>query len=198
MCEPITIALIAGTAATAGLQAAGQIQAGRAAGAQADFRAEVARTNAMVAGVRAEDALDRGGIEETRFRRQVDNLKGRQRAAFASNGILLGEGSALTVLEDTAMLGELDALTIRSNAEREATGFLTRRNQFLAQSALFNATADESRRAGRIGALTSIAGGILQAGSIGAGSLRAKGPKVPIMGEKFGSNFRDPFSAAFV
>lgn len=179
MCEPLTLALIGAQVAGAGLQAAGQIQAGRAGAAQARFQAGIAQNNAIVAGVRAEDALERGGIEEAEIRRRVENLKGHQRAAFASNGILVGEGSALTVLEDTAQLGELDALTRRSNAEREAAGFLTRRNQFVSQAALFESSASESLRAGRIGALTTIAGGALNAGLSARGSFGRRGPRVP-------------------
>ncbi len=48
---------------------------------------------------------------------------GSQRAAFAAQGVEVNDGSALEVQADTAMLGELDALMIQSNAAREALGY---------------------------------------------------------------------------
>ena len=55
---------------------------------------------------------------------------------MAANGVDLSSGSPLDILGDTAMYGELDALTIRSNAEREAYGYRvqSRRRRHLVQS----------------------------------------------------------------
>jgi len=46
------------------------------------------------------------------------------------------EGTAQEVTEDTAAFGELDALTIRNNAEREALGFRTQGMNFQASGEL--------------------------------------------------------------
>jgi hypothetical protein len=154
------------TAAGGALQAYGQVQAGKAASYESNYQAQIAANNAVVAGAHARDARARGAEEESRYALDVADLKGQQRAAMAANGVLLGTGSAVRVLEDTAMLGSLDAATIRSNTERESLGFLNERNQFLNQAALYRVQGAAARRAGTLGA---IATGIGTVGQIGMG-----------------------------
>lgn len=197
MCEPITIAL--GVAAVVGgvMSATAQMQAGKAAAAQARFQGQVADANAFTAGVNAEDALDRGEIAEQALRDRVEAVKGHQRAHFAGRGIVVGEGSALTVLEDTAMLGELDARTIRSNAEREAAGWMTRSNNYLSQAQMFRVKASESIRAGRMGALGTL---VSTAASVGGSFIGAGGNKggQTVMGSQFRTPYRNPATATFL
>jgi hypothetical protein len=50
-------------------------------------------------------------------------MVGTQRAGFAAGNIDVGSGSAVDVQADTAFMGELDALQIRTNAAREAWGY---------------------------------------------------------------------------
>jgi len=123
----IALALSAAGAAT---QAVGTIKAGnaakRAGEAQqraSDSQAELAEFNAEVAALQAEDALKRGTEEEQRFRSTIRGTIGAQRAGFAAGNIDVGYGSAVDVQADAATLGELDALTIRTNAAREAWGY---------------------------------------------------------------------------
>ncbi|HEY9146833.1 MAG TPA: hypothetical protein VIN36_09130 [Thiobacillus sp.] len=78
--------------------------------------------NATVNEQQAQDALARGDEAVSEHQRKVDQLKGRQRAVMAANGLDLGEGSALNILTDTDLLGAYDAQVIRKNAEREAWG----------------------------------------------------------------------------
>ena len=87
------------------------------------FRGKVAARNADMDRQSAQDALERGRIEEQQqYRRNAQRL-GAQRAAMAANGIEVGFGSAADVQEDTALIGWQDARTIRENANREAHGF---------------------------------------------------------------------------
>lgn len=88
-----------------------------------EYQAEVARNNATVNEWKAQDAITRGQTDEANRRMQTAQLKGRQRAAMAARGVDLGEGSALNILTDTDYMGEIDALTIRDNANREAWAF---------------------------------------------------------------------------
>lgn len=90
--------------------------AAKSAAAQHEF-------NARVADLQAEDALLRGAEQEQQFRTQVRQLIGRQRAGYAAQGVDVGVGSPVDVAGDTAYLGELDALTARNNAMREAWGY---------------------------------------------------------------------------
>lgn len=84
-----------------------------------------ARENQRLANIQADDALNRGSIEEQLSRRNFRALMGRQRNEIGARNVEL-RGSALRLLEDTAQIGEEDAVTIRNNAAREAWGY---RNQ---------------------------------------------------------------------
>lgn len=92
----------------------GQMNASRAEAAASTYQANQSR-------IMAEDALKRGAAEEQAQRRKTAALEGRQRAVLAASNVDLTSGSPLAVLTDTAMLGELDAQTIKNNAEREAS-----------------------------------------------------------------------------
>lgn len=109
MCDPVT--LISAGAAVFGAYT--QVQAGKAAEKQGEYNAAIAENKAV-------DAKNRGRVEENRQRRITAAQIGRQRTQFAANGVALDSGSANDILADTAEIGELDALTIRGNAEREA------------------------------------------------------------------------------
>lgn len=113
-----------------GISAYGQWKAGKAekkAGeaqqTAAESQADLTDYNAAVAELQATDAVERGAIEANRFRQRTRVLIGEQRAGFAAGNIDVGYGSAVDVQADAALLGELDALTIRTNAGREAWGY---------------------------------------------------------------------------
>lgn len=116
MCDLITALTIGSTL----MGAAGQIQQGQAANASAKYNAQVSEMNATLSERRAKDAIERGAVEEQRKRSEVARIKGQQQAAMAANGVDLTFGSPLDTIVDTAVLGELDALTIRTNTHREA------------------------------------------------------------------------------
>lgn len=123
----LAIALLAAGTAT---KAAGQIKAGNAAkdaGLKqqdaANDEAALSDFNAHIADLQAKDAIARGQEDENRFRTGVRGMIGAQRAGFAAGNIDVGFGSAVDVQADAAYRGELDALTIRTNAAREAWGY---------------------------------------------------------------------------
>jgi len=123
------------TLAGGGLQAYGQYQSGRANERLMDY-------NARLAEQQAEDALARGREAERRMRTDVRRTIGSQRARLAASGVdISAEGSAVDLFADTARLGELDALTIRNNAAREAWGYRT-------QAVDYRARGDLARREG--------------------------------------------------
>lgn len=95
----------------------------------AEYQAAVTQNNAIaqdnnakLALRQAEDALRRGQDEELALRQRVAQTRGTQTAALAARGIDVSSGSALGLISDTEYLGEIDALTIRDNAAREAWG----------------------------------------------------------------------------
>jgi len=136
--------LVVGT----GIKIYSAYKAGKAAKAQgaaerdaANSEADLADYNAAVSTLQAEDALARGADEESRFRSGIRGLIGSQRAGFAAGNIDVASGSALDVQADTATLGELDAVQIRTNAAREAWGFKV-------QATDLNKRADIARKSG--------------------------------------------------
>ncbi len=118
MCDITTAALVLSAAGT-GTQVYGQYQSGR-------YQSDVMRNNAIIQRRMADDAQRRGENEENRHRMKVAQLKSRQRAQMAAKGLDISQGTPSLILEDTAEMGELDALTIRNNAEREVYGLKTR------------------------------------------------------------------------
>jgi len=168
VCEPTTLAAVSigATVLSTGMSVYGQMQQGQAAKSQANYQRQVAENNAILANRAATDATERGNIAERNQRLKTEALRGRQRAVMAGNGVVVDAGSALDITSDTAAFGELDALTIRSNATREAAGFR-------AQSANFTSEADLASRSGanaQRSMYTGIGGSVLS----GAGSVASK------------------------
>lgn len=88
-----------------------------------ESQAKIQDFNAHIADLQADDAIDRGAEAESAYRTQIKQTIGQQRTAFAASNIDVSFGSAVDVQADAAYLGELDALTIRTNAAREAWGY---------------------------------------------------------------------------
>jgi hypothetical protein len=157
MCDMISMA-IAGVASTA-LSAYGQIQAGQQAQAAADYNAAVARNNQIIADRQAEDAVKRGQVAEEEQRRRTRAIAGTQRAALAASGVQLDQGSPADILADTAQFGELDALTIRNNAEREAYGYRVQGMNFGAEAGLQQGRASSAMTGAYLGAGSTLLSG---------------------------------------
>lgn len=151
MCELATIATV-GAALISGV---GTIAQGQAASAQASYQAQVARNNSIIAERNAQDAERRGVIAEDAQRRRAAQIMGAQRAGLAGQGSVLDDGSPLDIQMDTAGLGELDALTVRSNYQREA--YASR-----VQGMNYDAAANlADSRTGTLGSWLSAGGSIL-------------------------------------
>lgn len=141
-------------------------QAGVHQQAAANSEADLQDYNAKVADLQARDAVVRGSEEESRLRTQTRGIVGTQRAGFAASNIDVGFGSAVDVQADASYLGELDALTVRNNAAREAWGFqqsaedLRRRATIARKEGVY--LADAGRQAattGNIAAAGTLIGG---------------------------------------
>lgn len=138
MCSPTLAISAVTTIGGAIMQMRGQQQQAQAQRASADYNAAVQRNNAVLANQQAQDAVERGRVDESRHRRQVQQLKGRQTAALAASGVDVNSGSALDTLGDTAVMGEIDALQIRDNASREAWRYRVEANSANNQAGLFD------------------------------------------------------------
>lgn len=94
--------------------------------AQGKAAQQSANTQAAWQDIQAQDALMRGAQEEGQQKTRTRQMIAAQRAAQGAQGLDPNEGSALLLQEDTAGMGALDALTIRTNAQREAMGLTSR------------------------------------------------------------------------
>lgn len=119
----LTAALIGLTAASTASSFVGQRKAAKGARAQGNYEGAILDQNAGVADQQAADAIARGAETEARSRAATRSLTGSQRASIAAQGIDASSGSAADVIVNDQTLGELDAMTIRHNAQREAWGF---------------------------------------------------------------------------
>jgi hypothetical protein len=119
MADPVTIMLVASSA----MQAVGAVQQGKMAAAQGKAQMEAANYNARMKEIEAGITREQSNAREEQQRRQARQLLGRQRAAVAQAGIGWG-GSALDIMEESATLAELDALTIRYEGDLKARGLL--------------------------------------------------------------------------
>lgn len=126
-------------------------RAAQAAARAAEQNAEFAEYNAAIAEIQAQDTQTIGEMEAHKFRSRTRVLIGEQRAGIAAGNIDVGYGSAVDVQADAAFLGELDALTVSTNAGREAWGYRVE-----ATSARMTARGlrDEAREARRSGAFS--------------------------------------------
>lgn len=152
-------AILVGTAVSAGLGVVGAIQEGQAAQQQADYQRAVARNNAIIAEQKAQDALERGQVEESRQRLRTLHAVSSSRANAAARGVVVDQGSALDIAQDIAMFGEQDALTIRSNSLREARAFRQQATDFTAQQGLLKAQGQSAGRQAALDATSSLVGG---------------------------------------
>lgn len=164
-----TALLTTATVANGVYNAAQQRRAGDQAQRAANFEAGIFDLNAREADLQAEDAIRRGAESEKQFRYGTKQLIGAQRASLGAQGIALDEGSASDVQAEAAYLGELDALTIRNNARREALGYRQQADN-LRRSATLTRMGGQNARGAAYGAST---GTLLTTGVQAYGTYRS-------------------------
>ena len=116
-------AAVALTAASSLVSVLGQSQRASAEAGMANYQAQVARNNQMIAEGYARRAEQQGFADEQSQRLKTAALIGAQRAALASQGGDVNSGSPLDIQADTARAGAYDAQAIRSNAAQKAYSF---------------------------------------------------------------------------
>ena len=160
----LAIAGAVATLASTAVGAVSAIQSGKAKAAQYQYQAKVAQDNAKIA--RQNAAQERqSGLEDARIQRMKTlQTIGSQQVAMAANGIDVTSGTALDTIEDSAQMGELDALMIEYNAERKAQNYEQTANNYLNQS---NLDLLAARNAKREGTMTAISTGLQGIGNLG-------------------------------
>lgn len=172
MCT-VTAGIMTAQLIGASISAIGQFQQGRQESAEAKFRARVASNNAIIAGQNAELALEKGRADVRDERREIVQRIGAQKAQLAAQGFDVSEGTSIDILGDTAALGELDVLRIEADAENRALNFRRQASDFESEATLGRFAAKGAKRAGTIGAVSTLLTGASRAGTT---FLDRKGP----------------------
>lgn len=155
------------TVAAIGAQALGSIAQGKQQAASDKYNAQVAENNAKIATQNATLAGQEGAanaaIEQQKTRATVGAIKSAQ----AANNVDVNTRSAVDVRSSAAELGELNAITIRSNAAKQAYGFQTQAASDTAQAQLDREQAKYAKEAGYVKAGTTVLGEAATAGQSG-------------------------------
>ena len=147
----------------AGLSVYQGYASGQAAKAQAEAQAQAMEQNAKFARAQGHDAIERGGQEELKHRRNMAKHLATQRASLATTGIDINSGSALDARNASISEGEYDAETIRFNAARERWGYINKAENLEAQAAGTRAQGKAAARNALFGGIAGAALGGLNA-----------------------------------
>ena len=136
------------------------VQQGKQQQVMYNYQAKVAEENAKIANKNA--ATERQtGIEEARLQRMKTlQAVGSQQAAMAANGMDVTQGTSLDIIEDTAAMGELDALQIQTNYERKAQSYEAQANNFNNQASMDVIAGKNAYTAGQIKAVQTGLNGV--------------------------------------
>lgn len=138
--------LVASSAAQGANSVVSSINAAGATKASARYQKFIADQNVKYGKMAEEDAIRRGDLDAAKIHKDKKRVIGSQRAAFAAQGIDVGEGSALDVQEDTDLIGTLDMIKTKNNAYREAFGYKIQSSQDTLSGKLAKIQGDTSAR----------------------------------------------------
>lgn len=134
----------------------GSIAQGQAQKSAAEYNAKIASENAAQAkqnaAIAGQSGAEQAAQESLKTRAEVGAIKANQAAA----GLDVNSGSAVDVRSSARELGELDALTVRSNAARQAYGYQVQGINEQAQSNLDRFEGEQAETAGDIGAASDL------------------------------------------
>lgn len=150
--ETIAIAGLALSAVGTGVGVMGSMQQASAQKSAANYQSAIAANNAKIASDNATRAGQAGEAQAAQVQQETRAKVGAIKAAQAANGVNVNTGSAVDVQSSAAELGELNAITLRSNAARQAYGYQTQEASYDAQSGLDKSTASNAETAGYLNA----------------------------------------------
>ena len=161
-------------AASAGLNAIGTLESGAAAKNAADYQAQVAANNAVIAEQNAEYATKAGQAAAENQSRKGAAQGGQIKVAQAAGGIDVNSGSAEDVQIGQREVNQLDTETVLSNAQLHAYGYRSQAANFKAESQLDTMKGDQAEEASYMKAgsdLLSSASGISGKWTGGSGGI---------------------------
>ena len=154
-------ASLASTAIGGVTSAVGAVKAGSAEASAAKYNSEVAAQNAAQQKTNTEIAGQAGAQQAGMSSMKTRNELGAILTNQAASGLDVNSGSPLDVRSSARELGQLDALTVRSNATRSAYGYQVQSASDTGESQLGKAEASNDLAGGYVnagGTLLSSAG----------------------------------------
>ena len=153
----------------------------------AAYQSGVYNQNAATEEQAARDAVARGDENAGRLETESRGLVGKQSAAYASQGVVVGQGSAADVSQDTYNSTRVDTTTVRNNAWQESMGLTSQAQQFRRQAQFTLAEGASQSDAFMQASQTSLVTGGLNAanqylsyyGSSGSNSRAYQRPEAP-------------------
>jgi len=154
--DPFTIISIASTA----MSALGAMRQADAQAASYQAQAQAQEYNATVAENNARATMDQANAKEEQQRRRFRMMQGGAIAAAAQSGAGLGQSDSNSqVLEQNALMNELDALTIRYEGQTQAQGLQAQAEIDRYGAKVSRLNAGQAKTAGYINAGASILSG---------------------------------------
>ncbi len=135
------------------------IQKGSAESSAANAQSQIARNNAQIQQENANYAGQVGEIKAESQGLKTRGQLGQVKANQAASGVDVNSGSAADVRSSISQIGMQDAMTIKSNAARQAYGNQLEAQQDTTQSKLYKAQAKNAKTSGVIGAAGSLLSG---------------------------------------
>lgn len=106
-----------------------------------EAQAAIADANARISELGAQSALAQGQQQIAAQTLQAGQLKSRQRAAMAANGIDMSAGSGAELQASTDLMKEIDKNTLNANAVRSAWGYRAQEANYQNQALMARAGA---------------------------------------------------------
>lgn len=122
------------------------------------YQRQVALNDQQIAQQNASQATAAGEQQEAIQGLKTRNTVGAIKAAQGASGIDVNSGSAVGVQAGAAETGQLDALTIRANAARQAYGYETQGAAYGAEAGQDAAASENAGKAGEINEFSSLLG----------------------------------------
>lgn len=161
----LTAATLATTATSAAVGGYGAVKQGEAQAAAAKYNSAVEGQNAAVSGQNANIAEQSGEAQANLQGQKTKAAIGATLTGQGASGVDVAGGSAVNVRDSERALGEIDSLTIRSNAARDAFGYRVKSKSEEGQSAVSAFEAANDTTGGKVAGASTFLGGLGSASS---------------------------------
>ena len=151
----------------------------------ADYQMTLATINNRFAEVQSRDILKTANKNAIEHGKNIKRLVGAQRASFAGSNILVGDGTAADIQDQTIEIGMEEQTRIRNNAWKQAFGIRAQASAQLLAARNAKEAADFQARttlvSGAIAGIGGIAGAFSGAGNFSKGSQPAPNDQVAVL-----------------